>query len=177
MLTLQSAPSSALSPAMVRDLRRMLDEAFDGEFTDADWEHARGGQHVWVGGPAGILSHGALVPRTIVCGGRTLQVGYVEAVATRSAFRGRGHGTAVLRRLAELIEGQYELGALATGEHGFYSRLGWETWLGPTFVAGPRGRERTADDDGGILVYRTPRTPPLDLHGEIVADWRDGDVW
>ena len=70
-----------------------------------------------------------------------------------------------------------ELGALSTGTHAFYKRLGWEEWRGPTFVDGPRGRERTPDDDGGIMILRTSSSPHLDLDGEIVCDWRRGDVW
>jgi aminoglycoside 2'-N-acetyltransferase I len=44
-------------------------------------------------------------------------------------------------------------------------------------VLGPRGPERTEDDDGGIRVLPTPGTPELDLSGAITCDWRPGDVW
>jgi aminoglycoside 2'-N-acetyltransferase I len=78
-----------------------------------------------------------------------------------------------------VAEEGYELGALADGSRipGFYQRLGWETWRGPTFVAAPEGTERTAEDDGGILVLRTPASPELDLGDPLVCDWRAGDVW
>jgi len=36
---------------------------------------------------------------------------------------------------------------------------------------------RTPDEDGGILILRTLRTPSLDLDDSIVCDWRSGDVW
>jgi aminoglycoside 2'-N-acetyltransferase I len=32
----------------------------------------------------------------------------------------------------------------------------------------------TPDDDGGIFVLAA--TAPLDLEGEILCDWRDGDL-
>ena len=48
---------------------------------------------------------------------------------------------------------------------------------GPTFVNGPRGRERTLEDDDGIMIVRTSRSPVLDVTGHIVCDWREGDVW
>ncbi len=83
----------------------------------------------------------------------------------------------VLSRINDLIREQYVLGALSTGTREFYERLGWERWSGPTFVNGPHGLERTPDDDGGILILRAPRSPELDLDGDIVADWRAGDVW
>jgi hypothetical protein len=39
------------------------------------------------------------------------------------------------------------------------------------------GDQRTEDDEGYLLVLRTPRTPPLDLVAAISCDWRPGDVW
>jgi hypothetical protein len=39
------------------------------------------------------------------------------------------------------------------------------------------GRVRTAEEDDGLMVLRTSRTPHVDLSGDIVADWRDGDIW
>ena len=85
----------------------------------------------------------------------------------------------VMQEAGRVIERDYELGALAdgTGIPGFYQRLGWETWRGPTFVAGPEGPVRTAEDDGGILVLRTPATAGLEPTGPLVCDWRAGDVW
>jgi len=84
-----------------------------------------------------------------------------------------------MREVGRVVQEACELGALADGSRipGFYQRLGWETWRGPTFVAGPEGRVRTAEDDGGILVLRTPASPELDLGDPLVCDWRAGDVW
>ena len=76
-----------------------------------------------------------------------------------------------------LIRERYELGALSTGTPAFYRTLGWTSWRGATLVAGPRGLERTPDDDGDIMILTTPRTPALDLDQPIVAEWRKGDVW
>jgi aminoglycoside 2'-N-acetyltransferase I len=171
------APTAALAPSFSRGLRTFLESAFDGDFTDEDWAHAVGGVHVWVSDADGVLSHGSLVGRTLVCAGQRLRVGYVEAVATAAAHRRKGHGTTVMRRIGDLIGEQYVLGALATGTYAFYETLGWERWRGTTFVDGPRGQERTPGDDGDIMILRTPRTPHLDLDGDIVADWRPGDVW
>jgi aminoglycoside 2'-N-acetyltransferase I len=132
---------------------------------------------VWLAGADGVVSHASLVARTLICSGQRLRVGYVEAVASSAARRRQGHGTRVMCRINDLIRAQYALGVLSTGEHLFYERLGWERWRGRTLVDGPRGLEPTPDDDGGIMVLGTPQTPPLDLDGDIVADWRRGDVW
>jgi aminoglycoside 2'-N-acetyltransferase I len=124
-----------------------------------------------------LVAHASLIARTLVCSGKTLHVGFVEAVATAAAHRGRGHGARVMGRIAELIREGYPLGVLSTGTHAFYERLGWERWRGPTFVDGPNGRERTPADDGDVMILRTPRSPQLDFDGDIVCDWRPGDVW
>jgi hypothetical protein len=72
----------------------------------------------------------------------------------------------------------FELGALGTGRHTFYQRLGWRTWLGPSSVRAPDGDQPTPDEDGDILVLETPSTPsPLDLTLPISCDPRPGDAW
>ena len=177
MTRLHFASSNAVTPTLLLDFRALLYAAFDGDFSDDDWAHALGGTHVWIDAPDGVVSHGALVERTLVCSGQIVRVGYVEAIATAPACRRRGYASEVLGRINDLIREQYALGALSTGVPAFYERLGWERWRGPTFVNGPRGLERTPDDDGGILILRTPRSAELDLDADIVADWRAGDVW
>jgi aminoglycoside 2'-N-acetyltransferase I len=52
-----------------------------------------------------------------------------------------------------------------------------ERWRGSTFVNSPSGAVRTPDDDGGVMILKTPRSPELDLDAAIVCDWRTGDVW
>jgi aminoglycoside 2'-N-acetyltransferase I len=84
----------------------------------------------------------------------------------------------VMHDVSDYLVTTFELGALATSVQGFYERLGWQVWQGPTYVRTPNGDERTADEDGGILVLLTPRTPPdVDLSAPISCEWRPGDVW
>jgi aminoglycoside 2'-N-acetyltransferase I len=184
MHRLHVRPTAALDLTTRHALRAMLDRSYDGDFSDHDWQHALGGTHVWLESADRIVSHGAVVPRRLLCDGHVLHVGYVEAVATVAALRRRGHGTAVLRAIGDLVQAGYELGVLSTGAHAFYAAFGWERWSGPSWVAArdARGRTcgdlvRTPDDDDGLMVLRTPRSPPLDPAGPIVADWRAGDVW
>lgn len=177
MVTLHAASTDDLSRTLSRDIRALLDTAFDGDFTNDDWSHAIGGVHVWLSRSDRVISHGSLVVRTVVCSGESLRVGFVEAVATKIGHRRQGHGAAVMNYIGELIQAQYPLGVLSTGTHRFYETLGWERWRGPTFVYGLNGRERTPDDDGDVMVLRTTRSPRLDLAGAIVCDWRVGDVW
>jgi len=180
MTRLRRAATAELSPAELAAVRRLVFEEFGGRFDEHDWDHTLGGVHLLaVEDDGGIVAHAAVVPRTLEAGGRRLATGYVEGVATRSDRRRRGLATLVMGEAGRVVGERYELGALAdgTGIPGFYERLGWERWQGPTFVAGPDGPVRTADDDGGVLVLRTPATGELDPTAPLVCDWRPGDVW
>jgi aminoglycoside 2'-N-acetyltransferase I len=177
---LRLVPTHELSPGELRAIRALMDSAFgtgDEAFADHDWEHAIGGTHFVLDLDGEIVSHASVVERTLEVGGRPLRTGYVEAVATAPSLQGRGHGTRVMEAATEHIRTTFELGALGTGEHQFYARLGWKTWLGPAFVRTPDGEQRTPDDEGFILVLPTPTSPPFDLTEPISCEWRPGDVW
>jgi aminoglycoside 2'-N-acetyltransferase I len=179
MTQLRTAATDELTPAELGALREMVFGAFGARFDEHDWEHALGGTHVLVVDGGVPVAHGAVVARVLVAGGRELRTGYVEGVATRGDRRGEGLATVVMREVGRVIQAGYELGGLADGSGipGFYQRLGWETWPGPAFVAGPDGPVRTEEEDGSILVLRTPVTAGLELAGALVCDWRAGDVW
>jgi aminoglycoside 2'-N-acetyltransferase I len=168
-----------LIDAEVHALRDLFDRAWpDGDFDDTDWEHATGGTHVLAEEGGTILAHAAVVPRTLEIDGRPIRAGYVEAVATDPAAGGRGLGSAVMREIGEVIEADYELGALSTGVHGFYERLGWVRWRGPSHVRARDGVvHRTEEDDEGIMVLPTPSLPAPDVDAPIVCEWREGNVW
>lgn len=149
----------------------------DAGFTEDDWHHALGGNHVLVTADGRIVAHAAVVERPIEFGGRRLRTGYVEAVATAPDARRRGHGTRAMVAVGELIRDGFEIGMLGTGEHRFYERLGWSTWRGPSFLRTDAGPVATPDDDGYLMVLRTPSTPELDPDAPVSCDWRAGDVW
>jgi aminoglycoside 2'-N-acetyltransferase I len=171
------AHTSELDVAALRAIERMVIEAFPGDFDDHDWEHALGGIHAIVEDAGVIVAHGAVVQRRLLHGGRALRTGYVEAVAVRPERQRRGLGAAVMHALVPVISGAYTIGALAATERAarLYRALGWLPWEGPTWVLAPDGVRRTADDDGGIYVL--PLNTPMDRGGDLVCDWRDGDVW
>lgn len=170
-----------LAPTEIAAIRAIMTDAFgddeDERFEDADWEHALGGVHCVLDVDGVILAHAAVVEREIHVAGRPLRSGYVEAVATAPGHQGRGLGTRVMEVANAVIRERYELGVLGTGSHHFYERLGWETWRGPAFVRMPDGERRTPDDEGYLLILRTPTSPPLELTDPISCDWRLGDVW
>ena len=179
---LRILPSDGLTPAEIdatRELMRVAfwDEVEDERFSDDDWAHALGGVHVVLDLDGEILSHAAVVERELHVAGRSLRTGYVEAVATAPDRQGQGFGTLVMTDVNAIIRAEFELGALGTARHGFYERLGWLPWTGPTFVRAPDGMKRTPDEDGYILVLATSTSPPLDLTAPISCEWRPGDVW
>jgi len=179
-VTVRRATTSELAPREIDVLRRMMAAAWksnDGTFTDSDWEHGTGGIHVLVEEGGEILSHGSVVVRRLEIDAVPVRTGYVEAVATWPEQQRRGYASLVMGEIDEIIRSQYPLGGLSTPVPGFYERLGWELWRGPTFVRTATGTERTPDDDGGIMVLRTPTSPELDLSGTITCEWREGDVW
>ena len=80
--------------------------------------------------------------------------------------------------MTDLVRGHFELGALSSGEWGFYERLGWERWRGPTFVRTPNGtRQRTVEDDDGVMVLRCAATRDIDVTADITCEARSGDSW
>jgi len=170
-----------LTEADIAAIRDLLWNAFaddpDGAFTEDDWQHSIGGMHFLLREDAAIVSHASVVERELHVGGKPLRTGYVEAVATAPASQRRGFGSAVMREVASYIAPQFELGALGTGSQGFYERLGWQNWTGPSYVRRPGGLQRTEEDDGYIMVLPTPSSPALDLTEPTSCEWRPGDVW
>lgn len=181
------ARTEELAPGEVDALHDLCRRAFEEPgatrdpaglgFTDDDWAHALGGVHAFVIEGGIPVAHGSVVERDLHVGGVPLRAGYVEAVATRSDRRGLGLGTAVMRALGERIRAGSELGALDTSLHRFYARLGWEPWRGPTFVRTDDGLVATPEEDGYVMILRTPSTPAIDPDAPISCEWRPGDVW
>ncbi len=165
------------SSAFLTELRPLLDLSFAGSFTDDDWEHALGGWHVVARRDGVIDSHAALVRRELVAGNRRFDAGYVEAVATHPKRRGRGLGSRVMGEIDRILRRELELGALSTGAHEFYARLGWERWRGTTWVRDGGRLRRSPDEDDGIMVLRFGPSTEIDLAGSLSCAARAGDDW
>ena len=170
-----------LTTAEIVEIRRLLDAAFGDDeeerFTEADWDHSVGGVHFVLDDDGSIVSHASVVERELHIAGQPFRTGYVEAVATRPDRQGEGFGTTVMRDVTVYVRETFELGALGTGEQGFYERLGWTTWAGPSNVRTNDGERRTLDEDGYIMVLLTPRSATVDRVAAISCEWRPGDVW
>ena len=82
-----------------------------------------------------------------------------------------------MAEVERVVRGGRDLRALAASDAGAgrYLRRGWLPWRGPTAVLTPDGPRRTPEEDGNVYVL--PAAAALDPDGELVCDWRDGDVW
>ena len=177
MVAVRTLSTTELSEPERRAVRAMLDVAFGGEFTDEDWSHCLGGRHVLAAIDGITVAHAAVVPRSMWLGGSELGAGYVEGVAVLPEVQGAGIGTMVMEDVGSLIQDRFVLGALSTGQHHFYERLGWERWTGRTFVRVAGELVRTPDDDDAIMVLRFGASQHVTLTGTIICDVRSGDVW
>ncbi len=104
-----------------------------------------------------------------------LRTAYVDAVATRPEYQGRGVGSAVMRYLAEAIA-DYEIACLETDRQAFYERLGWEEWIGPLAGRSEGGLIPTPDQRG-IMILRLPTTPRLDLKEQLTIEVSPLRIW
>lgn len=162
---------------LLEETRAVVFGAFDGEFSEDDWDHALGGWHAIVTDAGRVVSHASVIPRELHVGDLSFAAGYVEGVGTDSATRGEGHGSRAMTEINKIIRRDFELGALSTEAHAFYERLGWERWRGPTFVRSATGLMRTEDEDDGIMVLRFGPSAGIGLTASMSCEERNGDDW
>ncbi|WP_151483419.1 GNAT family N-acetyltransferase [Streptomyces albicerus] len=172
---LRTAHTADLTPAELRAARTLLDDAFEGDFDDEDWDHGLGGIHVLVHDETGLAAHGSVVQRRVLHHGRSLRTGYVEAVAVRPDLQRRGLGGQVMAALERVIDRAYALGALSPTHEGegLYTSRGWQLWPGRLSTLGPAGPAPLPDEE---VLVRYGADGPLDPAHDLVFDWRDGDV-
>jgi aminoglycoside 2'-N-acetyltransferase I len=175
--SIEVVASSEPSDELLREVRKLVEDAFEGDFTDDDWDHTLGGWHVMAVADGAPVAHAAAVARILEIGGRPFRCGYVEGVATAPDRQGEGLGSLVMRALAPLLHSNLELGALSTSRPEFYERLGWERWRGSSFVRTAHQLVRTADEDDGIMVLRFGPSRDCDLTASIACEERNGDDW
>ena len=175
------ARTGEIDPALLRECRDLLDDVFDGDLTEADWEHALGGMHSIITDCDAVIGHASVVPRRLLHRCVKWRTGYVEGVGVHPSWQREGVGRLLMAPLMEIITNSYDLGALASTDAArpLYEGLGWQRWLGPTSVMTPDGIVRTPDEDDGIYFY--PCSPVFrstaDRTAELCCDWREGDVW
>lgn len=178
-MTTRTVHTADLGPAELLAVRAFLHDAFDADFDDSDWDHALGGVHALVHDERGLAAHGAVVMRRVRYGQRWLRVGYVEAVAVRHDVRRTGLGGRVMAALEGVVTRAYAMGALSASDDGapLYEARGWRAWGGRICALGPDGVIRLPEEEGSTYVWPAAAADRVTgTDGELVFDWRDGDV-
>ena len=115
-----------------------------------------------------LVSHAIVTTRWLEQEGHSpLKTAYVDAVATLPSAQRRGHGSALMRYLANKVDANYAIGCLGTDEAGFYERLGWQVWRGPLAARGEQGLIATPEQHG-IMVLGLSQTPELNLDARLI---------
>ncbi|WP_330173446.1 GNAT family N-acetyltransferase [Streptomyces sp. NBC_01498] len=176
---LRTAHTFELDPATLAEVRDLLDDAFDGGFSDEDWTHGLGGVHVLVrDGSGALVAHGSVIQRRLTHAGRWYRVGYVEAVAVRPDRRGSGLGGRVMEVLERVIDRAYDIGGLSASTAGapLYASRGWHRWRGRVEGLSPDGVVRLPEEEGSTYLWPVPGGELPSSEDALVFDWRDGDV-
>jgi aminoglycoside 2'-N-acetyltransferase I len=174
-LDLAIVPTAALTAATRAEIIAMCNRAFGDDRFTSFFDYVTDSMHVLGTMDGALVGHACWTERRLQPEGLSpLRTAYVDAVAMEPGYQGRGIGSAVMRRLARETAA-CQLQALSTDDAaGFYERLGWERWRGPTAGHTPQGLQATNDL---VLIHRTSTTPALDLTTLLIADDRGGQPW
>ena len=124
-----------------------------------------------------LVSHALVTTRWLQPEGQpVLRTAYIDAVATLPAYQGQGHGSAVMRQLANTVDREYEIACLETDRVGFYEQVGWQLWRGPLAGRSEQGLIPTPDQKG-IMVLRLSGTPELDLDSTLTIECQQERIW
>jgi predicted N-acetyltransferase YhbS len=96
---------------------------------------------LWIGDE--LVSHVALIRRTVVAAGQPVDVAGVGYVGTRREHRARGLASQTMRRAQSHMPAlAVDFGLLVTGQRTapFYQRLGWSIVPGPATFDQPSGQ-------------------------------------
>jgi aminoglycoside 2'-N-acetyltransferase I len=136
-----------------------------------------GGWHFLAFQGGQLVSHAVVTTRWLQPEGHPLlKTAYIDAVATLPGAQGQGHGSRLMRQLAEEIDREYLIGCLETERVTFYERVGWEVWRGPLAGRSPQGLVPTPEQTG-IMVLRLSQTPALNLDGLLTIECQEDRIW
>lgn len=174
---IETVRTAELSEKRLREITKLMEAAF-GESFEGYWDDIGPALHFVALEAGEVVAHACVVDRALHTQGHELRTGYVEGVAAWPDRQGRGHGAKVMRAVNEFLVKNYQLGGLSTGVNSFYTKLGWETWSGRTYIRIEDGAlARTAEEDGTVMILKTKTTPPLNTRSSISAEWRPGELW
>jgi aminoglycoside 2'-N-acetyltransferase I len=108
--------------------------------------------------------------------GPLLRTAYIEGLATELSHRHRSFASQMMKRAAAEIQ-DFDFAALSTGSSSFYTRLGWRIWEGPLFTRNGKELIAMPEEQGCVMVYVLPKTPPFDITAPLSIEWRALEPW
>lgn len=168
--------SGDFSELELEDIHKLLIEAFDQDFSDADWQHTFGGTRVIGFIDNKVMAHAALVARKIWLDDIAHQVGYLEGVAVLPKFQKQGFGSELLASVSDFASKNYQWSMLSSSEKYFYRKHGWQDYLGHSFVLIADKEIATPTEDEG-LMYLAMGKHQIPSPMRAVCEQRSGDYW
>jgi aminoglycoside 2'-N-acetyltransferase I len=167
---------SSLFSELNISVHELLLSAFEGDFSEEDWQHSFGGVRLIGFMNEEIVAHGAVVPRVVRIDDVEEKIGYVEAIAVDPRFWRQGIGTALMEEITKICKSQYQFSMLSTGEKDFYRRFGWVDFKGESYVDLGEKVVRSEEEDEGLMylgVGNYLNVSPL----KVICKSRPGDAW
>jgi aminoglycoside 2'-N-acetyltransferase I len=157
-------------------ITNLLEEAYEGDFSEQDWLHTFGGARFVGTVDSEIVAHAAVVPREAMVNDSLTTIGYLEGVAVSSNYQGQGLGGQLLRYVTEFCSRNYEISMLSTDEFEFYGKFGWKRFKGASGVIDRGVVTLTPDEDDGLMYLAGEGKSTLEI-STVYCDWREGDYW
>ena len=154
-------PLASLGPAGKAEIVGLCTDAL-GADCGSLFDYLKASTHVVANLDGRLVAHACWTTRRLRQAGMPpLRTAWVDAVSVAPPHQNRGLGTLVLRRLADMTA-DFELRGLGTERVGYFARLGWEPWVGPT--AGV-----LHDPLDSLMILRTATSPQFDTTVPISA--------
>jgi aminoglycoside 2'-N-acetyltransferase I len=176
MLRISRTLDSDLTTQIESALQSLMSEAFEGEFSEEDWQHTFGGMRFLGYVDNQLIAHGAVIQRWMDVEGERKLVGYVEGIAVTPTLWRKGFGSLLMAELTTYCRSEFPLSMLSTGEKDFYRRHGWSDFAGESYVFNKGVEIRTEDEDEG-LMYLLGSSQDNVGPRKVVCESRAGDAW
>ena len=176
MLRISRALDSDFTTQIESALQSLMSEAFEGDFSEEDWQHTFGGMRFLGYMDNQLIAHGAVIQRWMDVDGERKLVGYVEGIAVTPTLWRKGFGSLLMAELTTYCRSEFPLSMLSTGEKDFYRRHGWSDFAGESYVSNAGVEIRTEDEDEG-LMYLLGASQDNVSPRKVVCESREGDAW
>jgi len=176
MIEIIQLKDSELSRSVESDSLNLLNEAFEGDFSQEDFRHTFGGLRFLGYFNQELVAHGSVIPRNMCIDEIQVQVGYIEGVAVIPKYWKKGFGSLLIAEITSYCRSQYSISMLSTVEKNFYSRHGWVEFEGESYVLS-EGRELSTKEENETLMFLMGTNLEARSLNKAVCNERTGDAW